>query len=84
MIRLFFTAYFYMVKWTFGFLSQFEWFQWYIGKVQWAFMVMFKLWAWSLAFTLVIVFLWDWLPLVALGFMAYHLIMWHRRRNEAW
>lgn len=81
-MRLLFTVYFYTVKWTFQFLWQFEWFQWYIAKVQWAFSVILKWWAWSLVFTLVAYFLWDWLPLVALGCMAYGVYRW--RRRDAW
>jgi len=83
MIRLFFTAYFYLVKFMFGFLGQFTWFQAYLGWVQWAAIQLAKAWLWWVALCIVCWLFWgDVLSLVGLVLLTWNVYRW--RHREAW
>ena len=82
MIRLIALAYWHSARLMFKFLSQFQWWHTYLAWLQRAMLLLFKVWAWCMAFVLVAWLLWDFLPVVALGFMAWHLYRW--RYRETW
>lgn len=82
MIRLFFIAYYHMVRLTFGFLMQFQWFQTYLSWCGRVIGFLFKLWLLWVALILIAWLFWDLLPYVALCLMAWHVYNW--RRREVW
>lgn len=85
MLRLFALTYFHMLRFTFQFLGQFEWWQRYLEWVQWALIQVAKFWVMWMVLTLIAVLFWgDVLSLLALGFISWHAFRWRRNRQEAW